>query len=748
MTENSSEKPYNPNEIDFADALGERYLAYSLSTIMSRSLPDVRDGLKPVHRRLLYAMNQLKLSPENGFKKCARVVGDVIGKYHPHGDTSVYDAMVRLAQNFAVRYPLVDGQGNFGSIDGDNAAAMRYTEARLTPVALELMRDLNKDTVDFRATYDGEENEPIVMPAAYPNLLCNGSEGIAVGMATSIPPHNLDEVCEGAQMLLKKKSTTIEEIMEVVQGPDLPTGGLMHETKGSILQTYKTGRGSFRLRAKWHKEELERGMYRIIVTEIPYQVQKDKMIEKLAEIFNAKRLPMLANFFDESDENIRLVIEPKSRQVDAEMLMESIFKQTDFEKRISMNLNVIDINGVPRVLNIKEVLEQFLQHRDEVIVRRTNFRLAEIARRLEVLGGLLVAYLNIDEVIRIIREEDEPKKVMIARWDLTDLQAESILNLKLRNLRKLEEFEIQKENTELLAEQAELNSLVEDEGKRRRMISNDLGELRKKFGKDSELGARRTIVSEPEDAIIIDINAFVESEPITVLCSDKGWIRALKGYKDAADTKDAKYKEGDKSRFTLKCKTTDKLLLLGSSGRVYTIGCDKIQTGKGFGEPVRLLVDVAQDEDIVELMVYKPGTKLLMASTIGKGFVVPADELVASTKGGRAVLNVAKGKALKVIEVAENDHIAVVGINRKLLIFPLSELPEMKKGQGVGLQKYKEGRISDVTLLKLEDGLSWAMGGNSDSTRTRTETDLTPWMGKRASAGRLAPMGFPRDNRF
>ncbi|PIR32069.1 MAG: DNA topoisomerase IV subunit A [Alphaproteobacteria bacterium CG11_big_fil_rev_8_21_14_0_20_44_7] len=728
-------------DISFSAALSERYLAYSLSTIMSRSLPDVRDGLKPVHRRLLYAMHQLKLNPENGFKKCARVVGDVIGKYHPHGDTAVYDAMVRLAQDFAVRYPLVEGQGNFGSIDGDNPAAMRYTEARLTAIALELLRDINRDTVDFRPTYDGEESEPVVMPATFPNLLANGSEGIAVGMATSIPPHNLDELCEAAQALLKKKSTDIEEIMEIVQGPDLPTGGSLLENKQAILEAYKSGRGSFRIRAKWEKEEHERGQYQIVITEIPYQVQKDKLIEKMAEVFSAKKLPLIGNFRDESDENIRIVIEPKSRAVDAEMLMESVFKLTEFEKRISLNLNVIDINGVPRVLNIKEALEQFLQHRDNVIMRRSQHRLAEIARRLEILDGLLIAYLNIDEVIRIIREEDEPKAVMIKKWALTDLQAESILNLRLRNLRKLEEFEIRKEHEELLAEQAELQSLIEDESKRKKMIRAELQDIRERFGSGTKLGARRTIIKEPGEAVVVDIEAFIESEPITVLLSDKGWIRALKGYKD--DVSDTKYKEGDAERFALKCRTTDKLLIFTTSGKFYTIGGDKIQTGKGFGAPISLLVDMEQDEKILNLLVYKAGEKYLIASTMGKGFIVAGADVLAQTKGGKQVLNVGDKKALTMVKI-NGDMVAVSGNNRKLLIFPLAELPEMKRGQGVALQKYKDAEIADITCFNLAEGLSWSQGKN----RTRTETDLTPWIGKRAQSGRMAPQGFPRDNKF
>lgn len=736
-------KQQNIEPVSFKTALEQRYLAYSLSTIMSRSLPDVRDGLKPVHRRLLYAMYQLKLNPETGFKKCARVVGDVIGKYHPHGDTSVYDAMVRLAQNFAVRYPLVEGQGNFGSIDGDNAAAMRYTEARLTPIAMELLRDINKDTVNFNPTYDGSEEEPVVMPASFPNLLANGSEGIAVGMATSIPPHNLDELCEAAQLLLKNKKTEINEVLDIVKGPDFPTGGIIVEPRGNIREAYRTGRGSFRVRAKWKKEELSHGTYQIIITEIPYQVQKDKLIAHFAEVFLAKKLPLMADFRDESAETIRIVVEPRNRQIDPEMLMESIFKLTEFEKRISLNLNVIDIKGVPRVMNIKEVLEDFLLHRNDVVLRRSNNRLAEIARRLEILGGLLVAYLNIDEVIRIIREEDEPKPVMMKKFKITDLQAESILNLRLRNLRRLEEFEIKAEKKALLEEQAHLKEIVEDEKKRRKLISNELQEIRDRFGKETDLGKRRTKLGKEPVGVVVDIQAFVESEPITILCSDKGWIRALKGHKD--DVSDAKYKEGDEERFVVKAKTTDKLLVFTSAGKFFTLGCDKLPSGKGFGEPLSVQVEIGQQEDIQDLMIYKPGTKLIVAAENGKGFIVPADDVVAQTKNGKQILNVKEGdRAVKAAEVgADHDHIAVVGENRKLLIFPINALPEMKRGTGISLQKYKDGGLSDVKTFKRSEGLTFKFGKG-----TTTETALATWVADRGTSGKLPPQGFPRNNKF
>jgi topoisomerase-4 subunit A len=648
---------------------------------------------------------------------------------------------VRLAQDFAVRYPLIEGQGNFGSVDGDNPAAMRYTEARLTPIALELLKDIEKDTVDFKPTYDGSEEEPVVMPATFPHLLANGSEGIAVGMATSIPPHNLDELCEAAQMLLKKKSTSIEEIMEVVQGPDFPTGGTLTENKQTIVDAYTTGRGSFRIRSKWHKEELTHGQYQIIVTEIPFQVQKDKLIEKMAEIYNAKKLPLIGTFRDESDSKIRIVIEPRSRQVEAEMLMESIFRLTDFEKRVSLNLNVINISGQPKVQNIKETLQEFLAARDVVVLRRTRNRLAEIAKRLEILDGLLVAYLNIDEVIEIIRKEDEPKPVMIKRFKISDLQAESILNLRLRNLRKLEEMELKAEKKALKEEQALLKAVEEDEGERKKLISKELGDIRARFGIKTELGKRRTVITEAPAARDVDIQAFVESEPITILFSDKGWIRAVKGYRD--DVSDIKYKEGDELRFVLKAKTTDKLVIATSGGKFFTLGCDKIQTGKGFGEPLSIHFEMGTEE-ILNLIVYKPGQKYLVAATNGKGFIVPSDDVVAQTKNGKQIMNLRdKEKLIKAIEVA-GDHIASVGQNRKMLVFPITALPEMKRGSGITIQKFKDGNLTDVTTFNLADGLSWAQGEN----RTRTETNLGVWLADRGTSGRMAPQGFPRDNRF
>lgn len=736
-----SSSPEQINIVSFRSTLEEKYLAYALSTITARSLPDVRDGLKPVHRRLLYAMLQLKLDPKSGYKKCARVVGDVIGKYHPHGDSSVYEAMVRLAQNFAVRYPLVDGQGNFGSVDGDNAAAMRYTEARLTEVGMALLEAIDENTVDFRPTYDGQDEEPIVMPAAFPNLLANGSEGIAVGMATSIPPHNVGELCNAMQHIIKYPNCSVEKLMQYVAGPDFPTGGMIVETPENIVAAYEAGRGAIRVRARWNKEELSHGLYQIIITEIPYQIQKSKLIERIAELFKNKKLPLLGNILDESAEEIRIVLEPKNRSVDPEMLMESLFKATELESRFNMNLNVLNASGAPQVMNLKEILVSFLEHRMEVLVRRTNYRLDKIAHRLEVLGGLLIAYLNLDEVIRIIRTEDEPKPIMMKKWKLTEIQVEAILNMRLRSLRKLEEFEIRGEHNELSKEQKELKALLASEEKRNQRISDEIGEIKKKFGEKTALGKRRTDFAEAPVGKIIDIEAFVEKEPITILCSKMGWIRAVKGH--LTDVSDMKHKEGDEEKFALHAQTTDKLLLFASNGRFYTLPGDKIPRGKGFGEPVRLMIDMEGDVDIVDISVFAPELKLLIAASNGKGFVVEAADVEAQTKNGKQILNVMdKARAVGCIPV-EGDHVAVIGENRKLLIFPITQIPVMKKGQGVTLQKYKEGELADLKCFTLKEGLSWALGG-----KTRTETDLKAWLGNRADAGRLPPTGFPRTNRF
>ena len=721
--------------------LGERYLAYAMSTIVSRSLPDVRDGLKPVHRRLLFAMRQLKLDPEGGFKKCARVVGDVIGKYHPHGDMSVYDAMVRLAQDFAVRYPLVEGQGNFGNIDGDNAAAMRYTEAKLTAVAAALMDGLDEDSVDFRPTYDGTEEEPIVMPAAFPNLLANGSTGIAVGMATSVPPHNAGEICDALTHLIAHPECEIDELVNFMPGPDFPTGGVLVETRAAIGEAYRTGRGSFRVRARWSVEKLNHGLYQIIVTEIPYQVQKSKLIEKIAELLNDKKLPLLADVRDESAEDVRVVLEPRNRTIEPEMLMEQLFRQTDLETRASLNMNVLDKDSVPRVMTLKDVLYAFLEHRMEVLERRSRFRLDKIDRRLEVLEGYLKAFLNLDEVIRIIREEDEVKPVLMATFTLTDNQAEAILNMRLRSLRRLEEFEIRKEAERLSAERTDLISLLADEGKRWIAITAQVAETKRLFGQETVLGRRRTELGEAPTAIIVPIDALIDREPITVILSEKGWIRATRGHADGAE--DVKFKEGDSLRFSLKAETTDKILLFASDGRVYTLGGDKLPRGRGHGEPVRLMVDMANDAEINVMMVHKPGRRLLVASTVGRGFVVDEAEVLAQTRSGKMVLNLDDGERAAFCLPAEGDSVAIIGDNRKLLVFKLDEVPVMTRGRGVILQKYRDGHVADIKVFNLANGLSWKSG-----ERERCEKDLTPWVGKRASAGRLPPLGFPRTNRF
>lgn len=735
-------KKESVENISFRDALSERYLAYALSTITSRSLPDVRDGLKPVHRRLLYAMLLLKLDPKSGFKKCARVVGDVIGKYHPHGDVAVYDTMVRLAQTFAVRYPLVEGQGNFGSIDGDNAAAMRYTEARLTEVAMALLEGIELDTVDFRPTYDGQEEEPMILPASFPNLLANGSEGIAVGMATSIPPHNVGELCDALLMLLKKPSASVQELFAVLPGPDFPTGGIIVEDAATILHAYETGRGSIRIRARWEKENLSHGLYQIVITEIPYQVSKSRLIEKMAELYKNKKLPLIGNLRDESAEDIRVVIEPKSRQVDAEMLMESLFRATDLQTRFALNLNVLTSAGVPKVLNVKEILEEFIAHRFVVLERRTRFRLGKIAARLEILGGFLVAYLNLDEVIRIIREDDDPKQVMMKKFKITDVQAEAILNMRLRSLRKLEEIEIKTEQKALKKEKEELEAILEDETKARGVIRGEIKDIQKRFGAATELGKRRTDFAEAPSVREVSIEAFIEKEPITVVYSRMGWIKALKGHFD--DLSEVKFKEGDEVACALKTRTTDTLLFFASNGRFYSLTGANLPGGKGFGEPLRLMIDLPNDADIVAVLAHEPGRKLLVASSTGKGFIVEENSVVAQTRGGKNILNPAEGQASVCHIVPEGaDSVAVIGDNRKLLVFPLDQIPVMAKGQGVTLQKYKGGTMADLKLFTRAEGLSWNLGN-----KIRTEADISPWLGNRASVGRLPPVGFPRTNRF
>jgi topoisomerase-4 subunit A len=730
-------------ETRLADALSERYLSYALSTITARSLPDVRDGLKPVHRRLLYAMRQLKLDPASGFKKCARVVGDVMGKYHPHGDQAIYDAMVRLAQDFAVRYPLVDGQGNFGNIDGDNAAAMRYTEARMTAVAWALLEGIDRDAVDFRDTYDGEDSEPIVLPARFPNLLANGAAGIAVGMATSIPPHNAGEICDALLHLIKFPRVTFDKLAEFMPGPDFPTGGVLVEPRDTIIEAYRTGRGSFRLRARWESEKLPHGQYQIVITEIPYQVQKSRLIEKVAELLQARKLPMLNDIRDESAEDVRIVLEPKNRTVDAELLMEHLFKQTDLEVRVGLNMNVLNADNVPGVMNLREVLQAFLDHRHDVLIRETNFRLGKIEHRLEVLGGLLVAYLNLDEVIRIIRETDEAKAELMKVFDLTEVQAEAILNMRLRQLRKLEEIEIRREHEELTKEKKELGTLLNDEQKRWKAIADEIADIRKDFGQKTELGKRRTEIGEAPSAVVVPLEAMIEKEPVTVIFSDKGWIRAARGHVENADT--MKFKDGDKLRFALHAETTDKLVIFGTNGRFYTLGIDKLPGGRGHGEPVRLMIDLPNGDDVIDMFILRGGRKFIVASDAGRGFIVGEDDVVAQTKNGRQVLNLKPGQeATALAEIGEgHDHVAVLGTKRKLLIFPLDELPEMTRGAGVIMQRYSQGCLADVTTLKLKEGLSWQTGAG-----VRTETNIKTWVGKRAQAGQLPFKGFTKGNKF
>ena len=744
-----SDKPILPGPgpiepVNLRDALEQRYLSYALSTIMHRALPDVRDGLKPVHRRLLYAMRILKLDPDEGYRKCAKIVGEVMGNYHPHGDQAIYDALVRLAQDFAVRYPLVDGQGNFGNIDGDNAAAMRYTEARLTEVAALLLDGIDEDTVDFRATYDGNGQEPIVLPASFPNLLANGASGIAVGMATSIPPHNVDELCAALLHLIKHPNATVEKLVDFVPGPDFPTGGIIVDSRAAIIEAYRTGRGSFRLRAKWHKEETGRGTYLIVVTEIPYGVQKAKLVEKLAELIMAKKVPLLEDVRDESAEDIRLIIEPKSRTVDPLVLMESLFKVSELEVRVPLNMNVLSRGQVPNVLGLREVLKEWLEHRQVVLVRRTNFRLKQIAHRLEVLDGYLIAYLNLDEVIRIIRFGEEPKSELMARFKLTEVQADAILNMRLRALHRLQEIEIRREHDGLTKERDGLNALLASEEKQWETISGEIKKVREAFGKSSAIGKRRASFDEAPE-IEVDLNeALIEKEPITVLLSEKGWIRAMKGHME--DVSGVQFKQGDALKRAIKAQTTDKLVLFATNGKFFTLGCDKLPGGRGHGEPVRLMIDLEENHDIAEAFIHEPGRKLLISSTIGNGFVVPEDEVVAMTRKGKQVLNLTEPEEAVICVPAQGDQVAVIGENRKLLVFPLSEVNEMTRGKGVRLQKYKDGGIADARTFAKADGLSWLDAAGR--TFTLSYAELKDWHGLRAQTGQLAPKGFPRSNRF
>ena len=732
-------------EIALRAALEERYLQYALSTITGRALPDARDGLKPVHRRLLYAMHLLRLDPAAAFKKCARVVGDVIGKFHPHGDQAVYDALVRLAQDFAQRYPLVDGQGNFGNVDGDNPAAMRYTEARLTEVARLLIDGIDEDAIDFRPTYDGSENEPIVLPGAFPNLLANGSQGIAVGMATAIPPHNAAELCDAALHLIETPNARSRTLLKYVAGPDFPTGGVVVDPPEAVAEAYTTGRGSFRVRARWHKEDTGRGTYLIVITEVPWLVQKGRLVEKLAELVNDKKLPLVASVRDESAEDIRLVIEPRSRTVDAELLMESLFKLTELESRIPLNMNVLVKGRVPKVVGLAEALSEWLAHRREVLLRRSRFRLNQIEHRLEVLGGYLVAYLNLDRVIKIIRNEDEPKPVLIKAFKLSDVQADAILNMRLRNLRKLEEMEIKREDKELRAERKALKELIGSEPQQWKKVADEVKEVRAKFGAKTPLGKRRTAFAQaPEHDEAAIEEALVEREPITVVVSEKGWIRALRG--TVTDLSGIAFKADDGPKFAFPAETTSKCLVFATNGRFYTLDAAKLPGGRGHGEPIRLFADLEQEADLVAAFRHQGGRRFLLASAQGRGFVVPEDECLANTRKGKQVLNVTPPDAARALAAVDGELVAAIGDNRKMVIFPLEQVPEMARGRGVRLQRYRDGGLSDLKTFKAEEGLSWT--DTAGRAFSLTLKELADWRGNRADAGRLAPKGFPRSNTF
>jgi topoisomerase IV subunit A len=732
-------------EIALREALEERYLQYALSTITGRALPDARDGLKPVHRRLLYAMQQLHLDPGAAFKKCARVVGDVIGKFHPHGDQAVYDALVRLAQDFAQRYPLVDGQGNFGNVDGDNPAAMRYTEARLTQVAHLLLDGIEEDAIDFRPTYDGSEKEPVVLPGAFPNLLANGSQGIAVGMATAIPPHNAAEICDAALHLIDTPNARSRTLLKYVPGPDFPIGGVIVDSPADIAEAYTSGRGSFRVRARWHKEDTGRGTYLTVVTEIPWLVQKGRLVEKLAELVNEKKLPLVADVRDESAEDIRLVIEPRTRTVDAELLMESLFKLSELESRIPLNMNVLVRGRIPKVVGLAEVLTEWLAHRREVLLRRSRFRLGQIEHRLQVLGGYLVAYLNLDKVIKIIRNEEEPKPVLMKTFKLSDLQADAILNMRLRNLRKLEEIEIKQEDKQLRAERKSLNQLIGSEKEQWKKVADEIKEVRATFGPKTALGKRRTTFGQaPEHDEAAIEQALVEREPITVVVSEKGWIRTLRG--TISDLSSIAFKADDGPKFVFAAETTSKCLVVASNGRFYTLDAAKLPGGRGHGEPTRLFIDLEQEADVVAVFRHQGGRKFLLASAKGRGFVVPEDECLANTRKGKQVLNVAPPDAARAVAIVTGELVASIGENRKMLIFPLDQVPEMARGRGVRLQRYKDGGLSDVKTFKAEEGLSWT--DTAGRAFSLTLEELADWRGNRADAGRLAPKGFPRTNTF
>ncbi|MCW8842700.1 MAG: DNA topoisomerase IV subunit A [Rhodobacteraceae bacterium] len=758
-------------------AIGERYLTYALSTIMHRALPDARDGLKPVHRRILYAMRELKLTSSGGFRKSAKISGDVMGNYHPHGDAAIYDAMARLAQDFNVRYPLVDGQGNFGNIDGDNPAASRYTEARLTSVAEAMLDGLNESAVDFRENYDGTLSDPVVLPATFPNLLANGSSGIAVGMATNIPPHNISELCDACLHLIKTPDARDETLLNYVPGPDFPTGGVIVEPRENIAQAYRTGRGSFRLRCKWEIEDLGRGQWQIVVTEIPYQVQKSRLIEKIAELIQTKKVPILADIRDESAEDIRMILEPRSKNVDPEVLMGLMFRNSDLEVRFSLNMNVL-IDGVtPKVCSMKEVLRAFLDFRREVLIRRSEHRMEKIDHRLEVLEGFLIAFLNLDRVIDIIRYDDAPKQALMAEdWgkdhvratserdyisplpatgegELTEVQTEAILNMRLRSLRRLEELELVRERDALMEERAELEDLLDSEPLQWDRIGDQLKEAKKLFGKNYEGGARRTVFAEASEVEEVPLEAMIDKEPITVVCSQMGWIRAMSGHIDLG--RELKFKDGDGPRFIFHAETTDRLLVFASNGRFYTVSAANLPGGRGMGEPLRLMVDIPNEAEIIDIFIHQPDRKLLVASTAGDGFIVPEKEVIAQTRNGRQVLNVKDDVKAKICLPVTGDHVAVVSENGKFLVFPIAELPEMGRGKGVRLQKYSmargrqgtlelDGGLSDITTFTWDEGLSWEMGGG----KTRHEPNLSEWLGKRAGVGKKPPYGFPRNYKF
>ncbi|MGP8231825.1 MAG: DNA topoisomerase IV subunit A [Methylovirgula sp.] len=734
-----------PEPVNLREALEERYLAYALSTIMGRALPDARDGLKPVHRRILYGMRILRLDPGTAFKKCAKIVGDVMGSFHPHGDQAIYEALVRLAQDFSSRYPLVDGQGNFGIIDGDGAAAYRYTEARMTEVARLLLEGISENAVDFRDNYSGDQTEPVVLPAAFPNLLANGSQGIAVGMATSIPPHNVAELCDACLHLIAHKNASDEDLLKFVLGPDFPTGGIIVDQPQQIAETYRTGRGAFRVRAKWEREEGTRGTYNVVVTEIPYMVQKSRLIEKIAELLAEKKLPLVADIRDESAEDVRIVIEPRARTVDPELMMEQLFKTTELENRFPMNMNVLVDGVIPRVVSLKEALRQWLDHRRTVLQRRSRFRLEEIAHRLEVVAGMLIVFLNLDEVIRIIREEDEPKDVLKATFELTEVQANYILDTRLRSLRRLEEMGLRGEFDELTKEKSDIDKLLADDAKQWKVIGVELRDLKKKFGQDTALGKRRTQFAEAPEVADLDLaTAMIEREPVTIVVSEKGWVRALKGHVE--DLSSLQFKGDDRLKLSFFTETTEKILVFATDGRIFTLEASKLPGGRGQGEPLRLMVDIGEGEDIVTVFPYVAGEKMLVASSDGRGFIAPTDEMIGGTRKGKILLNRDLPAEASIVTLAAGDHVAVIGQNRKLLVFPIDQMPEMVRGKGVRLQRYREGGISDAKVFSKSEGLTWK--DSAGRTFTVAMRDLREWVGNRAEAGRLPPKGFPKNNKF